>query len=181
MPTFTPNYNLAKPLVNSAVDQDLWGNELNGDMDIIDTTLASLQAQITALTSTQLPIGSLYWNLSDSTNPGTLLGYGTWTAITDKFMVARGSTYTGTGGAASVTIGASNLPSFDIAGNYWNNASAPAGQHLSDTSRVSGGADSTLSPRVNITLSGAVNAGSPNTAISTIPPYQAAYCWQRIS
>lgn len=36
MPTFTANFNLAKPLVNSPVDEDLWGNELNDDLDIID-------------------------------------------------------------------------------------------------------------------------------------------------
>lgn len=42
MPTFTPNYHLAKPLVNNATDQDLWGGELNDDMDIIDTTMKAI-------------------------------------------------------------------------------------------------------------------------------------------
>lgn len=42
MPTFTTNYNLAKPLVNDATDQDLWGGELNDDMDIIDSTMKSI-------------------------------------------------------------------------------------------------------------------------------------------
>ncbi len=41
MPTFTTNYDLSKPLVNNAVDQDLWGNELNDDLDSIDTLLKS--------------------------------------------------------------------------------------------------------------------------------------------
>lgn len=36
MPTLTTNYGLQKPLVNSATDQDLWGGELNTDMDEID-------------------------------------------------------------------------------------------------------------------------------------------------
>lgn len=39
MPTFTTNYDLAKPDVASATDQDLWGGQLNDDMDIIDTAL----------------------------------------------------------------------------------------------------------------------------------------------
>lgn len=39
MPTLTTNYGLEKPLVNSAVDQDLWGDELNDDLDSIDTLL----------------------------------------------------------------------------------------------------------------------------------------------
>lgn len=41
MPTYTTNYHLAKPLVNNATDQDLWGGELNDNMDIIDTALAA--------------------------------------------------------------------------------------------------------------------------------------------
>lgn len=36
MPTFTTNYGLSKPLVNNATDQDLWGGELNDDLDGID-------------------------------------------------------------------------------------------------------------------------------------------------
>lgn len=40
MPDFTTNLNLAKPLVNSATDQDLWGGQLNGDMDILDAEAA---------------------------------------------------------------------------------------------------------------------------------------------
>lgn len=36
MPTQTTNYGLLKPLVNDATDQDLWGGELNQDMDTID-------------------------------------------------------------------------------------------------------------------------------------------------
>lgn len=39
IPTNTTNYSLAKPLVNNAVDQDLWGGELNGDLDSIDSLL----------------------------------------------------------------------------------------------------------------------------------------------
>lgn len=47
MPTFTTNYQLSKPLVNNATDQDLWGGELNDDMDSIDTLL---RAGITVFT-----------------------------------------------------------------------------------------------------------------------------------
>lgn len=169
MPTYTPNYHLAKPLVNSAVDQDLWGSELNTNMTTIDTTLKSLQDQITAISGGgTLPIGSYYFNETDSTNPATLLGYGTWVAVTDKFIVARGSTYTSTGGAATVTISASNLPSFSATvynGVVSNSSSGPVSSSVNHAGYTPD----------SITI----NAGSPNTAISTIPPYQAAYCWKR--
>ena len=39
MPTFTPNYNFNKPLVNNATDADLWGGQLNSNWDSVDTLL----------------------------------------------------------------------------------------------------------------------------------------------
>ena len=57
------------------------------------------------------PIGSIYWS-SNNTNPGTLFG-GTWIQIKDKFILAAGDSYTAnsTGGAATVTLTVSNMPS----------------------------------------------------------------------
>ena len=57
------------------------------------------------------PVGSIYWS-SNNTNPGTLFG-GTWTQIKDKFILAAGDSYTNgaTGGATSVTLTVSNMPS----------------------------------------------------------------------
>ena len=64
------------------------------------------------LTDTIYPVGSLYWS-SKSTNPASLFG-GTWVQIKDRFVLARGDTYTSvgaTGGASSVTLSVSNMPS----------------------------------------------------------------------
>ena len=57
------------------------------------------------------PIGSIYWS-SNNTNPGTLFG-GTWTQIKDRFILAAGDYYSNgaTGGAATVTLTVSNMPS----------------------------------------------------------------------
>ena len=63
------------------------------------------------------PVGSIYMSVN-STDPGTLFG-GTWTRLTDTFLLAAGSTYaadngthtTATGGAATVQLNADNLPS----------------------------------------------------------------------
>jgi microcystin-dependent protein len=62
MPTLTTNYSLNKPLINNATDEDLWGGQLNDNMDTIDeelkavsdkadtveTDLAELEATVTA-------------------------------------------------------------------------------------------------------------------------------------
>lgn len=167
MPTFTTNYNLAKPLVNSAVDQDLWGTELNSDLDIIDTTMKTIADAVAAVAALVYPIGSLYWNKTNATNPGTLLGFGTWVAITDKFIVARGSTYTGTGGAATVTLSSANLPSTTLTVRTGGTVSGPAtGIVMNATAGSENGTANTSS----------FGSGS---AFSIIPTYQAAYCWER--
>jgi microcystin-dependent protein len=46
MATTTTNYGLTKPAVNDPVDQNLWGAQLNTNMDTIDTELDDLQTQI---------------------------------------------------------------------------------------------------------------------------------------
>lgn len=48
-----------------------------------NTTLATTAFVTAALSAVQAlyPVGSVYINASDSTNPGTLLGFGTWTAF----------------------------------------------------------------------------------------------------
>lgn len=58
------------------------------------------------------PVGSLYWT-SSSENPATTFGGGTWTQIKDKFILAAGDTYSNgnTGGAATVTLTADQIPS----------------------------------------------------------------------
>lgn len=58
MPTTTTNYDLEKPLVNNAVDEDLWGGQLNDNMDKIDTQMkvnadnTLLYETVTTVTST---------------------------------------------------------------------------------------------------------------------------------
>lgn len=67
------------------------------------------------------PVGSLYWTSSNE-NPATTFGGGTWTQIKDKFILAAGDTYSngGTGGAATVTLTANQIPSHKHTGTTDN-------------------------------------------------------------
>jgi microcystin-dependent protein len=63
------------------------------------------------------PVGSIYTNASDSTNPATLMGFGTWTAFgSGRVMVGINSgdtdfdTAEETGGAKTVTLQTSMIP-----------------------------------------------------------------------
>lgn len=42
MVTYTPNYGIPMPAVDSVLDEDLWGDELNDGMDIIDSAIKSV-------------------------------------------------------------------------------------------------------------------------------------------
>jgi len=164
MPNLTPNYSWNLPLVNNATDADLWGGQLNSNFSDLDT---ELKAVSDIANTSVLPIGSIYMNYSDGTNPGTLLGYGTWVAITDKFVVAKGATYVTTGGAATVTLSTPNLPSH----NHTIYAGSGTGGGFTEgfTSNNNG---SSGTP-------GITSSTGSGTAFSIIPPYQAVYMWYR--
>ena len=40
------------------------------------------------------PVGSIYYNYSDSTNPGTLLGVGTWSSVPNPIITSKIGTFT---------------------------------------------------------------------------------------
>lgn len=122
------------------------------------------------------PVGSVYANYSSSTNPATLLGFGTWTAIEDVFIVGRGSTYAGTGGSATHThplsdngqaqvevTASGNTLIRQVTTDSWTSNERGDGTHNTDAAgRVLGAA-----------LRGSTDSGD------NIPPYQAVYLWRR--
>lgn len=55
MPTFTTNFNLNKPLVANPIDQDLWGGQLNTNMDSIDSLLKVARDFVVDSTKTTSP------------------------------------------------------------------------------------------------------------------------------
>jgi microcystin-dependent protein len=101
MATFTTYYNLTKPAVNSPVDEDLWGDELNDNMDIIDQTLHDLSLA----GGMGVPSGTVC-DFAGATAPtGWLLCYGqlvSRTTYADLFT-AIGTTYGA--GDGSTTFG----------------------------------------------------------------------------
>ena len=141
---------------------------MNDGSDLIDTQMKTNADATTLAVMGALiyPVGTIYMNKSVATNPGTLLGFGTWVAITDKVVMARGSTYTGTGGAATVTLTTTNIP----AHTHTTPQGWQSGGSLS-TSAVWGTGNVAIS-----TTSGSTGSG---TAFSIIPPYQAVYVWER--
>lgn len=98
-----------------------------------------------ALLNKTYPVGAVYIS-TVSTNPGTLFG-GTWTQIQGKFLLAASSSYAAgsTGGEASHTLTASEMPAHNHGGSSGNaGGHTPAGrisQHTHAITVSTGGAN----------------------------------------
>ena len=145
------------------------------------------------------PVGSYYWSL-ESTDPGKLFG-GTWTQITDRFVLAAGSIYKAgsTGGAATVNLAASQMPSHthsinakaasagahthkikcDLDAYYTTSGTRSWSVHYAESGAGStvGLTDSKGSHTHTVTATAAAAGGGG--AHENMPPYITAYCWRR--
>ncbi len=119
------------------------------------------QATLAAFLNLIYPVGSLYFNDEVSTNPGTLLGFGTWTAITEKFIIGVGSD---TDFDAAKETGGAKTHTHTYSGNTDGVTSGGA------TGANFAGA---LDTKHYHAYSGTTASGS------SLPPYYAAYIWRR--
>lgn len=90
---------------------------------------ATRQLDMVGILESAYPVGSIYINATDSTNPATLFGFGTWTAFAEgKTLVGLDSgdtdfdTAEETGGAKTVTVGVTELPSHTHTQNSHNHS-----------------------------------------------------------
>lgn len=123
------------------------------------------------------PIGSVYTNMTDATNPGTLLGFGTWTAITGRVIVGKAASGTfgtigATGGAETHTLTTLEMPV--------HNHGLPEGR---DSTLANPGAFikagySGAGGTATASATGTNNTGSGN-AHNNLQPYIVGYMWQR--
>lgn len=154
------------------------------------STTAFVATAIAAAKEALYPVGSIYTNASSSTNPGTLLGFGTWTAFgAGRVMVGYDSTNTlfdaaeETGGSANAIVVSHSHTATDSGHTH-----TYAG-HVDTTDRfqVSGGGGySGVGTPYN---SGSTTAsGTANVSISTegssgtnanYQPYITVYMWKR--
>jgi len=137
----------------------------------VNTTGGELQINGTNVLEKVYPVGSIYINATSATNPGTLLGFGTWVAFgAGKVVVGLDSTDTDfdtvgeTGGAKTHTLTTSEIPSHTHALDASDN---PGG---SGAIEVAGG-----SP----TSTQSTQATGGGSAHNNLQPYIVAYKWKR--
>ncbi len=155
---------------------------------------AFVQAAIALL----YPVGSIYTNASVATNPGTLLGFGTWTAFgAGRVMVGFNSsnalfdTAEETGGSAdAITVSHTHTASSSVsdpshahgpqAGQYvYTNAGG--GDSAGGGGFISGGirGTTTASASTGITVATTVASTGSSGTNANYQPYITVYMWKR--
>lgn len=179
--------------------------ELATDAEAIaltDTARAITPSNLLAVASLLNPIGTIR-EFNVSTNPATLLGFGTWTAHgAGKFTIAIDSgdatmdTVGETGGAKTVTIGQTNLPNISTGAGTAHTHTQDAHSHLMcDTGVTRTGTGASLYVPApsghNVQSSQSVTAtnqnesahthslGGSGTALNVMNPFIVVYRWVR--
>lgn len=122
---------------------------------------------LAALLNLVYPVGSVYINVSDSTNPGTLLGFGTWVALGAGRVIVGFDSGDTDFDAAGETGGAKTFDISHTHGITWATTASSSFGTLEE-----GGAGN------NYTIPANTNTGGSAT-ISIMPKYVTCYTWKR--
>ena len=173
---------------------------------ISDLTTAQIEKMnITTINATNytglFPVGAIYMSV-DSTSPASLFG-GKWSQLTDRFLIGAGSSYSvnSTGGASTVTLTTSQIPSHSHTKGTMNITGSVGGDFvLRDVNVTFSGAFSSYSIYGNVATgsqyyvsrtgfkfnakdswTGSTSSVGSGSSHNNMPPYLAVYMWKRIS
>ena len=170
-PTFTGTPSL--PTGTTATTQSFGTNATSL------ATTAFVQAALAAV----FPVGAIY-TATVSTNPATLLGFGTWTAFAaGRTIIGNGGGYTAgnTGGSAdAVVVSHTHTATSTDAGHTHPNG-------ITGSNSLSGAGSNSTPSSSNLSNTGTGNASITTTIASAgvsgtnanLPPYIVVYMWQR--
>jgi hypothetical protein len=154
-----------------------------------NTTQLATAALVFAAMQALYPVGSIYSNASVSTNPATLFGFGTWTAITGKTVIGLDSgdatfnTAGATGGAKDAVI-VSHTHTATDSGHTHNFT----GGNLTASGTIFQATSASLGTNTNATATGSIASSTANITVAStgssatnanLPPYVVAYVWKR--
>ena len=146
----------------------------NGEGQVSFTTLTG----VTATIANAYPVGSIYMNATNATNPGTLLGFGTWSAFGEgRVLIGIDSSDTDfdtaeeTGGSKTHTLTEAQLPSHrhQVGSNDSGTGTGGAAGNM-ELVRDAGTGNG---PAVNSSFTG---SGDAHTIVQ---PYIVVYMWKR--
>jgi len=190
--------------VNTVFD-DLY-NEFNGSVDEYNLNLDRPELKA-ALGDLFYPVGSIYTNANDSTNPATLLGFGTWERIAEgRVVVGVDSADTDfdtaeeIGGEKEHTLTDAEMPSHNHSGSGNTSTDGNHDHMVGVKGTVSGGgydygrnidsaratstggntyAHTSNSGNHNHSFSFTTSTAGSDNAHNNLQPYITAYIWKR--
>jgi hypothetical protein len=191
----TDTYAIRKDgTVAMAADLPMGGNQVTN----VGTPSASTDAATLAAVQAMWPIGSVFTSVV-ATNPNSLLGFGTWSAIAaGKMLIGLDSgdatmdTAEETGGAKTVTIGQTNLPNISTGAGTAHTHTQDAHTHTVPglSTGGSGGARIDASTGITVATNSTVatnqnesahthSLGGSGTALNVMNPFFVVYFFKR--
>lgn len=173
------------------------GEATAGVSSTLAVTPAGLKAAVDAVLQLIYPVGSFYMSHSVSTDPNTLLGFGSWSPVAGKVLIGVDGTFTAgsTGGAQTHTLAETNLPAHThgtgslatTGGDHthqvyrdFDGASGSARWTFHTSAGTGGGANTTGGTGAHSHgMSGSTGSTGSGTAVNHMPPWHAAYIWRR--
>jgi hypothetical protein len=146
-----------------------------------------VQAALSAL----YPVGSIYTNAAVSTNPATLLGFGTWSAFgAGRVMVgldagnAAFDTAQETGGSAdAIVVSHSHTATSSVSDPGHNHTigfqNNTIDQNAGSSALVKQGTSNTSTASTGISVSTSISTTGSSGTNANLPPYIVVYMWRR--
>jgi len=151
---------------------------VDDEMPIVDDSAATTKkVTLTQVLEAMYPIGSIYTNATVSTNPGTLLGFGTWSAFASGRVLVgvdtgqtEFDTLGETGGAKTHTLSTGEIPSH----SHLEKFSSGANNGVTGIAQT---ANQSSVPGINSAYTTDVSGGGG--AHNNLQPYITVYMWKR--
>lgn len=162
-------------------------------------TPAGLAAALAAFLAAKIyPVGS-YYTSDVSTDPATVLGFGTWSAISGQILIGQNGSFVAgtTGGSQTHTLATANLPTHNHPAGTLAAVAVADHQHAigrdSDgqfgsnefvlhSAGISGAESTVLTGAAGghgHTISGSTGDTGSGTAVNHMNPWRAVYMWRR--
>lgn len=132
------------------------------------------------------PIGSLYFNRSSNSDPSVLLGFGTWQALENMFLIGASQSYPlgSTGGERSHVLTANEMPEHNHSLTQLKRQTGTGTRYGLNPANERYYQD--IAMQIPVTpgftgLSYTTDDAGYGYAHNNIPPYIAVYIWQRIA
>jgi hypothetical protein len=149
------------------------------------STALATTAFVQSVAQVLFPVGAIY-TATVSTNPATLLGFGTWTAFgAGRTIIGNGGGFSAgaTGGSAdAITVSHTHTATSTVSDpghNHSVNAGANATASLNSGGTVNLAATNTGTATTGITVSTSIASSGSSGTNANLPPYIVVYMWQR--